>query len=61
VFPGLQPGDRWGLCAGRWFEGFRAKVAPPVYLEATNEAALKIVPLNILEPFSVTANGREEL
>jgi hypothetical protein len=23
-FPGLNPGDRWGLCAGRWFEAFRA-------------------------------------
>ena len=44
-FPGLQPGDRWCLCVGRWAEALRAGVAPPVVLEATHEAALKHVSL----------------
>lgn len=42
-FPGLQPGDRWCLCAARWQEAFEAGVAPPVVLAATHEAALAVV------------------
>src|SRR5215831_17086413 len=34
-FDGLQPGDRWCLCASRWQEALEAGVAPPVILEAT--------------------------
>ena len=26
-FPGLKPGDRWCVCAGRWREAMRAGVA----------------------------------
>ncbi|MDA8108702.1 MAG: DUF2237 domain-containing protein [Betaproteobacteria bacterium] len=44
-FPGLEPGDRWCLCAARWKEAFDAGVAPPVILAATHEEALAIVPL----------------
>jgi uncharacterized protein (DUF2237 family) len=47
-FPGLKPGDRWCLCAGRWLEACRAGHAPKVVLEATNEAALEVVPLDLL-------------
>lgn len=48
-FPGLKPGDRWCLCAGRWLEACEAGKAPQVDLEATNEAALDIVPLALLQ------------
>lgn len=41
-FPGLQPGDRWCVCALRWEEARRAGVAPPVLLEATHAAALQV-------------------
>ncbi|MBR0683982.1 DUF2237 domain-containing protein [Roseomonas eburnea] len=41
-FAGLHPGDRWCLCAARWEEARRAGVAPPVLLEATHEAALRV-------------------
>ena len=44
-FPGLKPGDRWCVCAGRWREAFDAGVAPPVVLQATHEEALAVVPL----------------
>jgi uncharacterized protein (DUF2237 family) len=47
-FPGLQPGDQWGVCAGRWLQSFEAGVAAPVVLRATNEAALQFVPLESL-------------
>jgi uncharacterized protein (DUF2237 family) len=40
-FPGLEPGDRWCLCVGRWVEALEAGCAPPVDLAATNEAALE--------------------
>ena len=48
-FPGLRPGDQWGVCAGRWLQSFEAGVAAPVLLAATNEAALDIVPREALE------------
>ncbi len=47
-FPGLKPGDHWCLCAGRWLEAHEAGQAPRVNLEATNQAALAIVPLDAL-------------
>ena len=39
-FPGLEPGDHWCLCVGRWLEARAAGVAPPVVLAATNESVL---------------------
>ena len=47
-FPGLKPGDRWCLCAGRWREALLAGVAPPVILAATHEEALAVVSLDEL-------------
>ena len=47
-FPGLKPGDRWCLCAMRWKEAYLAGCAPPVILQATNEAALRFVKLSQL-------------
>ena len=47
-FPGLKEGDRWCLCAGRWFEAWQAGRAPLVDLEATHEETLKVVPIDIL-------------
>ena len=48
-FPGLQPGDRWCLCARRWLEAAQANCAPPVNLLATAAAALEVIPLALLE------------
>jgi hypothetical protein len=47
-FPGLEPGDRWCVCAARWLEACDAGFAPPVVLASTHEAALQIVPLEAL-------------
>lgn len=44
-FTGLQAGDRWCLCAGRWLEASEAGFAPPVILEASHEKCLEIVSL----------------
>jgi uncharacterized protein (DUF2237 family) len=52
-FPGLKPGDHWCLCASRWLEAHEAGKAPKVNLEATNQAALAIVPLEALQAHAV--------
>ncbi|MEM9225869.1 MAG: DUF2237 domain-containing protein [Pseudomonadota bacterium] len=48
-FPGLQPGDKWCLCAARWAEAYEAGMAPKVVLEATHEATLGVVSLAALK------------
>lgn len=48
-FPGLRPGDRWCVCAGRWLEAVRAGFPAPVNLAATHERTLEVVPLDVLE------------
>lgn len=52
-FPGLEPGDRWCVCAGRWLEAAEAGTAPPVVLEATEESALEIIPLESLKAHAI--------
>ena len=52
-FPGVQPGQRWCLCAARWVEAYHAGMAPQVVLNATNEATLDIVALEDLKRYAV--------
>ncbi len=52
-FPGLEPGDRWCLCAARWRQAFEAGKAPRVVLAATHEGALEIVALKDLKCFAI--------
>jgi uncharacterized protein len=52
-FPGLEPGDRWCLCAARWQEAFEAGHAPRVVLAATHEATLAIVDLGDLKRYAI--------
>jgi len=47
-FEGLQPGDRWCLCAPRWLEAYEAGMAPEVVLGATHAGALEFVPIDAL-------------
>jgi len=68
-FPGLEPGDRWCVCLGRWLEALDADVAPPVVLEATTEAVLDDVYFSTLneheyvddDPFSGLENEDDGL
>ena len=55
-FPGLKPGDSWCLCAARWLEACEQDMAPRVYLEATHQKALEIVPLEKLKAYAVDIN-----
>ncbi|TVP85960.1 MAG: DUF2237 domain-containing protein [Thioalkalivibrio sp.] len=52
-FPGLNPGDRWCLCAARWREALEAGAAPRVVLTATHQKALEIVSLEDLKRFAI--------
>jgi hypothetical protein len=47
-FPGLNPGDRWCVCASRWLEAYDAGCAPRVVLAATHSRALDVVPIDAL-------------
>ena len=48
-FPGLEPGDKWCLCAARYQEALQRGVAPPVDLEATHSSAIEFVTLEDLK------------
>ena len=52
-FPGLEPGDRWCLCAPRWQEAFEAGAPPHVALRATHEGALEHCTLADLKAHAV--------
>ncbi|MFB9869345.1 DUF2237 family protein [Vreelandella sulfidaeris] len=54
-FPGLKPGDRWCLCAGRWLEAAQVGVAPPVILSGTHQKTLTIIPLIKLQQYALDA------
>ena len=47
-FPGLEPGDRWCVCAATWREAYEAGTAAPVVLAATHEETLAVIPLDAL-------------
>jgi len=52
-FSGLNPGDRWCLCAPRWQEALEAGHAPRVVLRATHEGALAYCSLGDLKRLAV--------
>ncbi|MCG2634301.1 MAG: DUF2237 domain-containing protein [Gammaproteobacteria bacterium] len=55
-FPGLKEGDRWCLCATRWYEAYQLDMAPRVHLLRTHQRALEIVPMQLLRRFAVDLN-----
>lgn len=52
-FPGLEPGDRWCLCAARWVEAHEEGKAPRVVMESTHERTLEFVPLATLRHYAI--------
>jgi uncharacterized protein (DUF2237 family) len=52
-FPGLRPGDRWCVVAGRWLQSYEAGMAAPVVLASTNYRALEVIPIEVLTEHSV--------
>ena len=56
-FPGLNDGDQWCVCAGSWYQAFRAGKACPVVLEATHAKALEAAPLDALLQHALVAQA----
>ena len=56
-FDGLQPGDRWCLCASRWLEAYEAGAAPEVVLGATHARALDVIPIEALTARAVAPDA----
>ncbi len=48
-FEGLNPGDKWCLCATRWLEAENEGCAPKVSLASTHKSALDIIPIELLK------------
>jgi len=57
LFPGLKPGDRWCLCAGRFLQAHEEGCAPDIDLSATHARALEIVPRAVLEAHALDRAG----
>lgn len=55
-FQGLQPGDQWCLCAGRFLQAWQAGKAPRVSLVSTHRRALEIVPMDALREYALERN-----
>ncbi len=52
-FAGLKPGDCWCLCASRWLQAHRAGRAPGIYLRATHEETLAVIPFEVLFEYAL--------
>ena len=52
-FAGLQPGDRWCVCAARWQQAYDDGAPAPVVLAATHARALEVVSLEALQEHAV--------
>ena len=59
-FPGLVPGDRWCVTAVNWARAYDEGAAAPVVLASTNEAVLRIVPLDALQQHAVDVPASPE-
>jgi uncharacterized protein len=56
-FDGLEPGDRWCLCASRWLEAHHSGCAPEVVLGATHARTLDVVPIELLTSRAVAPDN----
>ena len=52
-FKGLKDGDRWCLCASRWYEAYKAGYAPKIDPKATSNQATKFADKEILLKYSI--------
>ncbi len=54
-FLGLNPGDRWCLCAVRFLQAHDEGAAPQVSLASTHIRALDVVPMDVLMAHALDA------
>eukprot|EP00565_Helicotheca_tamesis_P001293 CAMPEP_0185728320 /NCGR_PEP_ID=MMETSP1171-20130828/3703_1 /TAXON_ID=374046 /ORGANISM="Helicotheca tamensis, Strain CCMP826" /LENGTH=227 /DNA_ID=CAMNT_0028397013 /DNA_START=131 /DNA_END=814 /DNA_ORIENTATION=+ len=60
MFPGLQEGDIWCLCAQRWAQAYNAGKAPRVFLQASHEKTLDYVPFEVLREFAIDSDEADQ-
>jgi uncharacterized protein (DUF2237 family) len=60
LFPGLQEGDIWCLCAQRWVEAYEAGKAPQVFLQATHEKTLDYAPFELLREYAIDKDAADQ-
>ena len=60
MFPGLQEGDIWCLCAQRWVQAYEAGMAPQVYLQSTHEKTLTYAPFDVLRDYAIDKDAADE-
>ena len=53
-FAGLNPGDRWCLCASRFRQAAEEGCGPGILLASTHVRTLDLVPLEMLEAHGVS-------
>ena len=51
-FPGLKNGDKWCVCASWYARALEADKGCPIYLKATHEKTLELVPIEKLKKFA---------
>lgn len=56
-FAGLNPGDRWCLCAARFLQAHDEGAAPQINLAATHRRTLDVVPLEVLRLYASGPGG----
>ena len=52
-FPGLKNGDKWCVCASWYARALEAGKGCPIYLKATHEKTLELVPIQKLRKYAV--------
>ena len=52
-FPGLKHGDKWCVCASWYARALEAGKGCPIYLKATHEKTLELVPIQKLRKYAV--------
>ena len=52
-FPGLKNGDKWCVCASWYARALEAGIGCPIYLKATHEKTLELVPIQKLRKYAV--------
>lgn len=60
MFPGLEAGDRWCVCAARWVQACEAGFAPPIFALATHEKTLSFINLETLLHYAIDVGEAEE-
>eukprot|EP00587_Corethron_hystrix_P012688 CAMPEP_0113324802 /NCGR_PEP_ID=MMETSP0010_2-20120614/17284_1 /TAXON_ID=216773 ORGANISM="Corethron hystrix, Strain 308" /NCGR_SAMPLE_ID=MMETSP0010_2 /ASSEMBLY_ACC=CAM_ASM_000155 /LENGTH=170 /DNA_ID=CAMNT_0000184295 /DNA_START=155 /DNA_END=667 /DNA_ORIENTATION=- /assembly_acc=CAM_ASM_000155 len=60
MFPGLNDGDKWCLCAARWVQAHEAGFAPPIFASSTHEKTLSFIDLETLLHYAIDAREAQK-